>query len=386
MTRHLLISGLLTLTALTSVGWAQDTGQKFELHGFGGWAYGATDDNQYALGTEVGNYENAQFSLHVVAFPMEDLTIVAQVQFDNGNDDVDLDYAFAEWFISDGLKLRFGRVKHPFGIYGEIFDVGTLRPFQYLPQGIYGGQAITAEAYNGVGLTGIRRLGDRWNLQYDLYAGQITGTVELPPGLAPPGSGLTGLTNLPYTFDDVLGTRLNLLTPIEGLTIGLSAYYSSEAEVELVSLGGFTVDSLGQEVIGGHLEYVGAKTWLRTEVVRTETADTIEQTGSYAELAYKLTPEWQVAARYEDWEGGLPGLDSLLPFPWISQFANHQEIALGVNYWVNSSLVLRLSGHWVEGNRFAFPSDLATVGAIFTGQAGLDDSTVMYVFGAQFSF
>ena len=72
----------------------------------------------------------------------------------NTNQDVELDYAFAEWFVSDALKIRMGRVKHPFGLYGEIFDVGTLRPFYLLPQSIYGPNGFTAKAYNGVGLTG----------------------------------------------------------------------------------------------------------------------------------------------------------------------------------------------------------------------------------------
>jgi len=388
MTRFLGLTAFLASLALSGSVWAQGSEPMIEVHGFGGWAYGSTDGNAYTLGSDEGVYDNAQFSLHVVASPAENITIVAQMQFDNADDEVNLDYAFAEWFLSDALKLRFGRVKHPFGIYGEIFDVGTLRPFQFLPQGIYGGQGATAEAYNGVGLTGARRSGDRWGLQYDAYAGQITGTVEVPPGLSiEGGSPVLQLTDFEFNFDNVLGTRLNVLTPIEGLTVGLSGYYSSNAETALtaVPVPGFETGGSGQEVAGGHLEYMGGRTWVRAEAVRTVTASSIEQEAGYLELAYKLTPEWQVAARYESWQAALPGFDNPMLPEFVRQLADHQETALGLNYWVNSNLVLRLSVHEIVGNRFAFPSDPTQILQALLLDA-LDDTTQLVVFGTQFSF
>jgi hypothetical protein len=55
------------------------------------------------------------------------------------------DYGFAEWRFSDALRLHAGRMKHPFGIYSEIFDVGTLRPFYTLSQSVYGAQVDYAK-------------------------------------------------------------------------------------------------------------------------------------------------------------------------------------------------------------------------------------------------
>lgn len=386
MQRQLLPFALLALMAFSAASWAQDSGLNLEVHGFGGWAYGATDGNSYAVGSSAGTWDNAQFSLHLVAMPVENLTIVAQVQFDSGDDEVNLDYAFAEWFVSDAARLRFGRVKHPFGIYGEIFDVGTLRPFQFLPQGIYGGQGVTAEAYNGVGLTGTHRSGEKWGLQYDVYVGQITGTVQVPPGLSIEGGApVVQLTDLDFEYEDVVGTRLNLLTPVDGLTVGVSAYQSNETTTTVVQVPGVKIESAGQEVLAAHLEYVGGKTWLRTELVRTVTAEAITQETGYAELAYKLTPAWQVAARYEEWTADLPGLDSAFVPNFVRQFSDHEEIALGLNHWMSSNLVLRLSSHWVTGNRFAFPGDPAEILPALVKDT-LDPQTHLVVFGAQFSF
>jgi hypothetical protein len=82
-----------------------------------------------------------------------------------------LEYAFAEWKFSEALRVRAGRVKLPFGIYTEILDVGTLRPFFTLPQGVYGPTGTVVPGYNGIGLTGRWSHGGTWALQYDVYGG-----------------------------------------------------------------------------------------------------------------------------------------------------------------------------------------------------------------------
>jgi len=46
--------------------------------GFGGWGYGRTDGNNYALGTEQGDYQNFDFALNVSANPHEKLIVNAQ--------------------------------------------------------------------------------------------------------------------------------------------------------------------------------------------------------------------------------------------------------------------------------------------------------------------
>lgn len=61
-----------------------------------------------------------------------------------------------------------GKVNQPFGISTEVFDVGTLRPFQVLPQAFYGPVGLTSESYEGVGLTGSFPLLNSWHLSYDV--------------------------------------------------------------------------------------------------------------------------------------------------------------------------------------------------------------------------
>ena len=46
---------------------AQTTGSSvIDIHGFGGWAYGKTDGHKYSLGTEEGEYDNAEATRYVL--------------------------------------------------------------------------------------------------------------------------------------------------------------------------------------------------------------------------------------------------------------------------------------------------------------------------------
>lgn len=350
-----------------------DLGDTVQVHGFGGWGYGKTDSHSYSIGTPEGNYQNAEFTLNLTAQPAESLSIVAQVHFDAGaQETTELDYAFAEWSFSDLARLRIGRVKHPFGIYGEIPDVGTLRPFLFLPQSIYGPLAYTAKYYDGVGLTGDWFLpGDRWRLQYDIYGGQIQGDFNTISSELESSIGL-------FTVSDTIGLRLRAVTPVPGLSFSLSAYQGNEVVVN--SMGANYVDRQ-TELLSA--EYLGSALWIRAEAGRLESGPYHVQNSAYMETAYKITDHWQIAARYDwaeiDLQGGTAGLP-----PVFNQLFDHEEPGLGLNYWFSPQLVVRLGYHRVQGNLLttATPEDLFN--ALLTGE--LAKETRLFTFGAQFSF
>jgi hypothetical protein len=91
----------------------------------------------------------------------------------------------------------------------------------------------------------------------------------------------------------------------------------------------------------------------------------------YAEVAWFLTPWLQVAGRYER------ARTTLDAFSGGSPLLRHDEGAVGLNFWVDPSLVLKLSGHHVRGARFVAPG----------GDAGsVEDRTNLVFAGAQFTF
>jgi hypothetical protein len=373
----------LTLLALAAVpAFAQSSdGNHIDIHGFGGWAFGKTDGHKYSLGLKDGEYDNAEFALNVSARPADRLSVVAQVRLESGADDkqVDLDYAFAEWEFTDALKVRAGRVKHPFGIYGEVFDVGTVRPFYTLPQSLYGANGFTARAYNGAGITGNVALG-KWDVQYDVYGGQIEGDFETP-GLLSTVKDLFAQPAIKfgYRVEDSYGGRLNIGTPIEGLTVGASGY-TGKAYTDLSE-----VDTDQRDVYAAHAEYTRRGFAIRSEYGHLKNGGDFNVDSGYVESSYRFGEHWQAAARWDQLEVTLPGTN-LAKLPKIfPQLLEHSEASLGLSYWFTPTFVVRGSFHRADGNRFAFPETSDEVKkALSTGV--LDRKTNLVLVGAQFSF
>lgn len=122
----------------------QDLLHKTEVHGYGGWSFGRTTDNLntnfFLFAHARGDYFHNEFALNVAAPLTDQLTIVAQPFWHSGHHANQtasgMEYVFGEWKFSDAARFRVGNVKQPFGLYTEVFDVGTLRPFASLSQSI----------------------------------------------------------------------------------------------------------------------------------------------------------------------------------------------------------------------------------------------------------
>jgi Phosphate-selective porin O and P len=360
----------LSLSSLAGVpAQGQDSQQRVGVHGFGDWVYGKTNGNQYLAGDEKGNYENATLGLNLVATPSDHLRIVGQAEWVDGpqGTEIQLDYSFAEWTFSDRLKIRAGKVKQPFGISAEVFDVGTLRPFIELPQAVYGPIGLVGESYKGVGLSGSLELKGGWELSYDVYGGGQELTEYLAPEALTRGEEFANPVELEKTRN-MVGGRLVVETPLAGLRVGASAYTGSE------------IGSTRRVGFGLQAEYLTGPYSLRSEYVRETVKDDVEADGFYAEAGYHLDPHWQVAAQY----GRLTS--ELLPVaaPIAPTLLDHEEVAASLNYWWSPNFVFKLSFHHVVGNRFAGPDSGELAHVVASGT--LKEKTNAVFFAAQFSF
>jgi len=345
--------------------------ENITLHGFGGWAYSKTDnENQYLSGNQDGSYEYLYFSLNITAKPYENLTLHVQPSFseDLDGDDVELDYAFAEWSFSDALNLRVGKVKAPFMMYTEVYDVGTIRPFFFLPQGVY--QELAAEAYKGVGITGSIMPGSEWEVIYDLYGGKLS--MQPKPFV---NFETLQFDSVAPSVDDMLGGRVALHTPIDGLNIGFSTYTGDiELKVLLIDL------SDRYTFLAASAEYIADPWWIRGEYLTQQDSSEVTIDVLYAEAAWQFAGHWQIAARFEIADFDSPQVEAFVP----KSYLEHQEVVLGLNYWLNPSLVFKFSYHIIEGNRYAFPG--VSEDFVAGMNNGFQETTHMYLLGAQFSF
>ncbi len=351
------------------------------IHGFGGWAYGQTDnENSYLMGNEDGNYEYVNFSLNLNARPSDRLSVYAQTGFTEKfrERETGIDYAFAEWYVNDALSIRAGKVKAPFLLYTEIYDVGTLRPFFDLPPGIY--QQFTAEAYKGVGLTGTIFSSSEWDIEYDLYGGELKLLPQRTLSLASEQPALLQETPI---LDDLTGGRILVRTPLEGMNIVASMFRGNGRSIyhdgKTVANSVFDDDFL---VWGLSAEYVTEAFGIRTEYVEQQTSDAFAFHAIYVEPSYKLTEHWQIAAHYEWLDAEASWLEN---YHFPESFLDHQDFAIGINYWFNTEMVAKAAYHAVRYNRCAQPDTLEDfLRAVQQGK--FEERTNVFIFGVQFSF
>lgn len=360
--------GLLALTPARPAA----AGDRLSLPGlrldlFGGLAWGHAGQGVYLDANDSGEFENGNLALNARHDFSPSLAGVAQVQLSRrpGETEIDLDYLFLDWRASDTTTLRLGRTRQPFGLYSEFYDLGTDRPFYDLPQGIYGPTEIVAESLDGLSFLARRDLA-KGELRFEAYAGQVS-FAATEPWEGPNG----GLPDLEAEDEDIdrdrtVGFRLEWQSPA-GLTLGLSAYRGEDDHTG-------NDESFGAALAAGaHLMWERGDWLLRAEAVHFEEDRNLDVDAAYLEAARRFGRHWQGALRWDRStttvaEEDLAELGAAL--------GEHRDLAAGLNYWVNSGLVLKLSHHWVDGERF-LPGE---------NGARAEDGTEMWRFGVQFLY
>ena len=143
----------------------------------------------------------------------------------------------------------------------------------------------------------------------------------------------------------MIGGRINVFSPIEGLHFGFSGYHGTEEESELEQGEDEEEESEKSYTFGADIEFLTGKQSVRCEATRHVDGDGFETNSFYVESARYLTQNWQVAARYERSESELPDEIDTSSAPSL---LDHSEFAVGLNYWFTHMFVLKLSYQMVD--------------------------------------
>jgi hypothetical protein len=379
-TKTIAIFALAVLFSASATAQIQD---RVQIHGLGGWAMGRTD-NANVYGSIAGKQtpmSNHYFTLNLSAQLERNVSIFAQPSWQTtvNGDEMVIDYVFAQWMITKQVGLRMGKIKNPIGIYSEVLNVGTLRPFYLVPQGMY---VAISQAYTGAGLTGIIGLGPL-EMSYDLVGGfqQYEPVVIIQPVAVDPVTSRPIYISVPADPEgrNFVGGRLLFETPVSGLKfggtlIGFDMYYQIA--------DGPTLKSGETRSVGytGQAEYVTDRVQARAEYGKLDDPN-LSAVRGFAEAAWKVTPHWQVAADY-DWAEFNFGAIAMAGLTKDKNLDRHKAAGLALNYWVNQGLVFKLNRYWVNGNILCKPADAAQV----VTQGKLKHDTDVWIFGMQFSF
>jgi len=361
------------------------TSERYSLQGFGGWAFGDTNnDNRYGYVADGdGEWNNYYFALNLAAQPMEKLSIRSQAFWgeDQRGQRIRLDYVFAEWAQSPAFKLRVGKAPVPFGIYTEVYDVGTVRPFYLLPQFYEGPLGLIPKAYEGVGLTGAHSVSEAWEIQYDAFGGEIRFepfSTDFVDGVDP-ATGLPQISTVQAQLvgSGLVGGRLLLASPAKGFDVGGTVFYVNKLQ-QSIDGGELMPYSVTEHATMVNLrgQYQKGPFAARAEWFAALARDA-DVKSLYLEGSWKWS-HWQIAGQYEKSNLKLNPGDTSVPEP----LQRHESIGLALNYWLGPNLALKLNGYSIDGNLIARPTEAGLRAFLGT----LDDSTAAIVVGAQFSF
>jgi hypothetical protein len=191
------ISSLVTIQASRAHD-IQDSLFGIQLHGFisQGFVWSKThnflfDEMDHGsfefneLGITVSKQINDKLHLGIQFFSRD--------QGDVGNNDVEIDWAYADYHLIDSLGFRVGKLKMSLGLYNDTRDIDILRTCIFLPQSAY------LEYYRDV-LSGLHGIGLYGSLPFD-WGSDITYQIQTGTLKIDKNGGVTTLLNNEANID-----------------------------------------------------------------------------------------------------------------------------------------------------------------------------------------
>ena len=169
-TIYIPLIGLVSL-AVISPCQAFELGENLRINGFLSQGYIKSEGNNYLGDSLDGSFQLNEFGLTLNSTVTDNLRLGLQLLSRDlgaeGNNDVLIDWAMADYRWQDWLGIRLGKGKLPIGLYNQGRDSDFLRPMVFLPQSIYDeGKRTLVVAAVGGSLYGNIALGRSGDLEY----------------------------------------------------------------------------------------------------------------------------------------------------------------------------------------------------------------------------
>lgn len=154
-----------------------------DIHGFISQGYLKSDFNNLFADTEEGTFQFNEMGISFSAQVTDNLNMGIQFHSmdlgDFGNDEIQLDWGFADYRWRDFFGIRAGKIKVPHGLYNEYQDVDSVTSLILFPIGIYNEswREVTSAAY-GIGIYGALYLNYFGKIKYQLLIGSTNLTTD----------------------------------------------------------------------------------------------------------------------------------------------------------------------------------------------------------------
>jgi hypothetical protein len=387
------------------------------IHGFVSQGYLKSTDNNYLAETEDGTFEFNEAGINF-SYLLDKLRIGLQLYSkdlgDEGNNDIFLDWALADYRYRDFLGFRAGKIKAPLGLYNKTRDVDMLRTPILMPASIYSevGRDFTT-AYNGFSIYGTVDLPVASEIDYEVFGGTfnvddnsrlVKGNIEQTEMFLSHDLDME-LTAENRSFDSQhsFGGALRWSAPIEGLRFGFSyMMQDSDLNFRLRNQEGRNIGEYNSEVdINYQTTYSVEYTWkdltLSAEWQTTKITNDFsiqpsssdvggisgkEKTkseGWYIQANYVLSDTWTFGLYYSVFytDRGDRGGENFKRIGKPDHYAWQKEIVPSIRYDITSNFLIKAEAHIVDGTAQVYE---------FDNPQGKDGNWEMLALKASFSF
>ncbi len=335
--------------------------ESVEIHGFISQGYLHSSDNNYMGNSESGTFQFNEMGLNFTTNMSEQLSL--GIQFfardlgEIGNDEINIGWAFAEYSFYEWLGIRVGKLKTPYGLYNEIWDMDMLRTSIILPAALYSESARDAQsAIKGGNIYGNIHTGALGSFSYDILYGTID--VGANSGTERLTEQRLGIDVTSLKFGETTAIKLIWDTPFDGLRfVGTIVQLSLAIDTQILeyNLNFFQSRVFSMEYLIGKLllafEY--SITDQENNILLYSTGDSmnIEERAEtyYISAAYRFT-DWLEVGSYYSYDE-----DSNLPSD------NKKDICITFRFDINNNWNVKLENHFFNGINLVDPNENETV-------------------------
>lgn len=347
-----------------------------DIHGFIGQGYIKTSKNNVISDSDEGTFQLNEMGLNITNEPTDKLRVGIQFfarDFGSiGNDEIVIDWAFADFRLHDLIGIRGGKMKNPVGLYQETRDIDMLRTTITLPWTAYDENLRdTANSIEGIGIYGDFNTDTFGSFSYQILVG--TNNVAGDGGTALYlGQGLVNITNV--DIDTILNYALIWADPSGIIRISQTAYFSdihANGTMQGASGIGADYDLENIEIYMSSIEatwnnfmFTYERYWSHSNLSIDFSSDLIEDTGMgvhnlgyYCMLAYRINDLFEVAYYYSEYfqsEDDRHGRQfesggAALGVPNKAYMGWHKESSFSLRCDINSNWILKVEYHYIDG-------------------------------------
>src|SRR3989338_9137552 len=284
-------------------------------------------------------FDNHHFNPIFLGMLGDDLFVQAEIEYEHGGSEVELEYASLAYFLNDYVTLEGGKFIVPFGEFNERLHPSWINKFPGRPivfdevlPGTW--SEVGAQVHGAVGLNESLGTDRPVDAEYTFYLVNGLQGAE--------GASLRFAANDQDDNDNIAAGGRYALRVLPWGSFGTSWYHGA-----YTTDGNDHIRMLGFDFAANPTELIE----LRGEYIRTieevTAQEDIEKRGWYFQAAYALN---DVA----NWLSNLPGSQYLGNAEIVTRFSqadlettsgtnNQHEIGIGFNYYVKPSLVWRLA-------------------------------------------